>query len=119
VHWINYRYGGFNTVYESRIYSVQFFESIVAFSINPEKCNPSKPTLNKDATTEYDFVDYRYGEPTSKRFRKIVYHLKGNPYLFKIVKKLYIVAFNISKRIKNISDRNYYKRKIFLKHKKF
>jgi hypothetical protein len=121
VHGINYRYGGFNTAYENRIYSVQFFESIVAFFVNPEKSFLSSPTLNIDVIIGYDSMDYRYGAKPNfslpKSFRKIVRYIKGKPYLYRIVKRVYIVLLNIPKIIKNISDRKYYKRKISFKHR--
>ena len=122
-HGINYRYGGFKTAYENRIYSIQFFESIVVFNINQDKCSLSNPTLNNEVIVGYDSMDYRYGEnpifSQPKRYRKIVNYLKGKPYLFKIIKKLYIVLIKIPKRIKNISDRKYYRRKISFRHRKY
>jgi len=48
-----------------------------------------------------------------------VNYLKGKPYLLKIVRELYNVLDSIPKRIKNISDRRIYKRKISFRHKKY
>jgi hypothetical protein len=122
-HGINYRYGGFNTAYENRIYSIQLFESIVAFNINPEKCTQSKPSLNNDRIIGYDSRDYRYGENSklsqTKRYSEIVCYLKGKSNLLKLVKKLYNVVINISKRIKNYSDRKLFKKMISFRHRQY
>jgi 23S rRNA U2552 (ribose-2'-O)-methylase RlmE/FtsJ len=123
VHGINYRYSRFNTPYENRIFSVQFFHSIVAFSINPEKCKLSNHILNNNLTIGYTSSDYRYGgKPTSSRpnrYRRIVNKLQDKARLLKIGRKLKHMLFITKRLIKNISDRKYYKKMIHFRHRSF
>lgn len=47
--------------YSSRVYSVSFFESLVAFQIDPQLCKQSIPTSNAGASRAV--TDFRYQDP--------------------------------------------------------
>jgi hypothetical protein len=122
VHGINYRCGVFMTTSENRIFSVQFFESIVAFYVNSEKSFLSSPTLNNDIVSGYNAHDYRYRNSSSTIElppKKIARYTKKIPLLHMVVRKLCLFISNIPKIIKNIYDRNSIKTKISFRHKKF
>jgi hypothetical protein len=122
VHGINYRFGRFKTNSENRIYSVQFFESIVVFFINPHKSFKSKPTSNNDNVLGYRAQDYRYGRPSdafSLLTRKIANLTEKIPFINTIVSKIYLFIIKIPNLIKNIYERKSINKKIFFRHKKF
>jgi hypothetical protein len=122
VHGINYRYGEFKSTSENRIYSVQFFESIVAFFVNPEKSFLSSPTLNNDVVIGYNAHDYRYGNSSSTiklPTKKITRFTKKIPLFHNVVRILYLFTSNIPKILNKIYDRRSLKKRISFKYKKF
>jgi len=122
VHGINYRYGGFKSTCENRIFSVQFFESIVAFSVNPEKSFISSPTLNNNEVIGYNANDFRYGNSSitiKLPTKKIASYTKKIPLLHTVVTKIYVFITALTKIINNIYDRKTVKSKVQFRHKKF
>ena len=122
VHGINYRYGGFSTNYEKQIYSVHFYESIVAFRINSEKCLPSTSLLNNRNVLSYNARDYRYGDKDVldiSKHRSFYLKLKKNELIYNLFKNLYNFISLIFRRLKNSKERKHIKNQIRFIHKKF
>lgn len=122
VHGINYRFGKFGTSYEKLVYSVQFFESIVALRINSSKCVISSPIINNENVIGYDAMDYRYGVSNSfqiSKYRNFYLKLKKIPLVYSALKNLYFFIDHIPKRIKNLTERKLNKSRFRFIHKKF
>lgn len=121
IHGINYRHGGFGAFYEKNIYSVQFFESIVAFRIDPAKCIVSSIITNNENTLGYDARDYRYG--SNNLITSVALRLNRFPLVYSISRwvylKLYLIPLVSTKKLKNMSERKKVKEKIKFVHKKY
>lgn len=103
VHGINYRFGMSGSSYEIKVYSVQFFESIVVIRINSRKCVTSSPVINNENIIGYDARDYRYGYSNAfqiSKYRKLFLKLKKNPFSYNVLKKLYLFISLVPKSLK-------------------
>lgn len=122
VHGINYRFGKFGTSYEEKVYSVYFYESIVAFRINSRKCAISSPVINNENIIGYNARDYRYGSGKAFQISKdgnFYQKLMKNPIFYSTLKNLYMFISFILKRLKNSTEQKFIKSKIRFKQKKF
>lgn len=123
VHGINYRFGSFSSNHEKKIYSIYFYESIVAFKINAGKCMPSSPTINNENVIGYNASDYRYGNNKNtfdiSKYRNFYLKLKKFTLIYTLSKNLYSFITLIPKRLKNSRERKYIKNQIRFTHKKF
>lgn len=90
VNGINYRYGDFNQAYEKKIYSVQFFNSIVSFRINSEKSVKSQSISNNNNYLTEPARGFRYG-PKEKDifFDMLISFVKKQKFLYFILKPVY------------------------------
>lgn len=98
IHGINYRFGAFGTSYEKAVYSIQFFESIVAFRINSEKCIKSSSSINNENIIGYDSRDYRYGDSitfTSTKYKNLYIKLKRIPLVYSLLKNIHLAIKEI------------------------
>lgn len=79
---INYRFGEFNLKpAESRVWSVQSFESIIAFHINRKASNLLSETTNNNGVDD-SAIDFRYeGNQTIDKFKKISSRLRFLKYV--------------------------------------
>jgi len=87
------------------IFSIEYFESFVAFKIDKNKCTTNAPIVNQKYT--FNHLDYRYGENKNINFLRSKFQfLKKYTFLKKIVKKI----LDISKSLKNKSTVRKYKK---------
>lgn len=90
VNGINYRYGDFNQAYEKKIYSVQFFNSMVSFRISSKKSIKSKSISNNNNYLTEPARDFRYGTKNKNFFfDKLISFVKKTKFLYFILKPLY------------------------------
>jgi hypothetical protein len=96
------------TQYSSRVYSVSFFESMVAFQIDSRLCNQSFPTLNNGASR--GVTDFRYQDLiTSARFTfKKKYACSGS-LAARVVKRGVDMALPLLSKAEAIQSRKYFK----------
>ena len=85
------------------IYSIEYFESFVAFKIDKSMCTINNQIMNQE--NAYNKLDYG-----SSRRRKYVGDIKNNNIFKKVAKKLLLYKHNISKILKNRSTIKKYKK---------
>ena len=105
---INYTYPSlknFNYSLNNYIYSIEYFESLVAFKIDKKKCTINESVNNQKYT--HNHVDYRYGDNQNINF------LKGKFQFFKkyaFIKIMYKKILFVLKILKNKSTVKKYKK---------
>lgn len=86
---INYRFGKFNSNYaDTRVWSIQIYESIVAFHINRKASNLESKNTDNNGTSKYFAKDYRYSDIMVRIWgiRDVVVNIKSTLRLKKIFK---------------------------------
>jgi len=94
--------------YSSRVYSVSFFESMVAFQIDSRLCKQSLPTSNNGARR--DVADFRYQGPITSALFKLKNKYAGSGSLAaRVVKRGVDVALSLISKTEVIQSRKYFK----------
>ncbi len=94
-------------IYAKKIYSVNFFESIVVFSIDPKKCFKSTEVFNKiESEWEIDYRHDDYFKKTRDMITKKYNYLNSINIFKKIIRKLFyknlLINFYENQKIKKI-----------------
>lgn len=96
--------------YSSRVYSVSFFESMVAFQINTRLCQQSVPTSNNGASR--GVTDFRYQGPiTSNLFTFKNKFASSGSFAARAIKRGVDVLLSLLSRAEAIRYRKYFKDK--------
>ena len=94
--------------YSSRVYSVSFFESMVAFQIDSRLCKQSVPTSNNGASR--DVTDFRYQGPiTSALFTFKNKFASNSSLVARVVKRGVDMALSLLSKAEAIRYRKYFK----------
>ena len=94
--------------YSSRVYSVSFFESIVAFQIDSRLCKQSVPTSNNGASREV--TDFRYQGPITSALFGFKNKFASNANLVaRLVKRSVDMLLSLLSRAEAIRYRQYFK----------
>lgn len=105
---INYRYGNFKNhrLFNSNIFSLQFFESLVVFNVHRQLSKVESQWVENDG----ECMPAEYFVNSRKKSAKIVHAiLKKNKYAFDIVLMMYKIINPLLMRIKNIKLKKYFK----------
>lgn len=94
--------------YSSRVYSVSFFESMVAFQIDSRLCKQSVPTSNNGASR--DVTDFRYQGPiTSALFTFKNKFASNSSLVARVVKRGVDMALSLLSKAEAMRYRKYFK----------
>lgn len=93
--------------YSSRVYSVNFFESMVAFQIDSRLCKQSVPTSNNGKSRRV--ADFRYQGSITNSLYKIKNRLASNDsFSVRIIKRLIDILLSLLSRTDLIRYRKYF-----------
>ena len=94
--------------YSSRVYSVSFFESMVAFQIDSRLCKQSVPTSNNGASR--DVTDFRYQGPMTSALFTFKNKFASNSSLAaRVVKRCVDMALSLLSKSEAVRHRKYFK----------
>lgn len=95
------------TKYSSRVHSVHFFESMVAFYIDSSLCRQSLPTSNNGASR--DAVDFRYQSfATSGLFKFKNRFASNSNFIAKLARRSVDILLSILSKLESIRIRKYF-----------